>query len=259
MSREIRIRVRQGPVYVQKNTGEGINKEYGFRESIRVQEKFPAIRGSAFYWLTLKRKTSSYKRIEIIEKELLIALGDLCRVWHFAGGCLMMPIETRSVKIPEYESNAWDVKRHFLKKMGLKDVSISRTIPIDFIGTYRQFPLKNAIRLCHTCDKDLDLLMLFEYYYWALTEPSTWFINLYKIRDVISRICKRVGLTKSDLGIRNGDWRRFGQKLNDEYDLRHVPNANPNGRDISREEIQELKNLGREWIKLYMKHRNIEI
>lgn len=256
---DVVITVKQGPVIIQDHSGWAVKQQYDLWDGIKGEEEFPATKKSAFYWLRLRKNVTSHDEVDGIEKCLIDALRCLSRVWQFAGGTLMSMETTRVERVPSFESNASEVKEHLLAKEGKKQLISNIKMFGEVCGTYRRFPLKPAIELCLKCKEDLDLLMLFEYYCMACTDISTWFIDLYKVRDVLSRILVKKKIKRKNLNIDLEEWCSFGKKLNAEYDLRHPPRDKAVGKKISREEVQELRKLGSKWITAYLNHIGIEV
>jgi hypothetical protein len=256
---DVEIKFKQGPVVVNENTGQGINNEYPLWNEIIGNEHFPATKESASYQLTLRKKVESHDEVEKTEEELIDALSQLSYVWPFAGGSVMTPEVLRLQYVPSFESNAAEVKKHLLGEANLKRVTRDACFPFEITGTYLRFPLKPAIELCSKSKEDVYLQMLFEYYRKASTDPFTWFIALYNIRDVLKYAFDNSSKkTKNTLSINEKEWKYFGRVLNNN-NLRHPPISKASAKSINNEEVNKVKKLGFKWINAYLNYKGIDI
>ncbi|MDE3061118.1 MAG: hypothetical protein KGJ06_08910, partial [Pseudomonadota bacterium] len=101
------------------------------------------------------------------------------------------------------------------------------------------------------------LKQLFKYYQLAIEDQTSWFIHLYKIKDLLVTAHENERTTLTALNISRADWKDFGMKLNDNsYDTRH---ANMDGKvtSISSEEKGHLLQQGYHWINAYLQSRGL--
>jgi len=251
---KIIFKVQQGPVRILSLDGRGTCNEFEYGNEIVIREEFPGVEGSAFYFLTLERPVTDADEISSSDEKLRGALQRLTEVWEFAGGSLLgNPQRQRllSATLPPFETNTEEVERNILAAEGLKKVSRTATVPIAWSATYNRMPLETAIKLCRRADKDQHLRRLFQYYHWARIWEERWFVDLYKVRDVLKRKFGNVNKVRDDLGISYWQWRKFGKTLNN-YDLRHAISTPDGNESISKAEIDACRKTARQWIELYL-------
>jgi len=245
--------------------GTGACNQFPFGNEIVIREEFPSVEDSAYYLLTLKNpvKVSGNGRsppirigeaVKLASDELAHALQQLSEVWEFAGGSLLgVPQHQRllSATLPPFETNTEEVERNILAAEGLKKVSSSHRMAVDWTATRERMPLESAIKLCRRADEDPDLRRLFQYYHWARIWEERWFVDLYKVRDVLKKKFGNENKVRDELGISCGQWRKFGKTLNN-YDLRHAISTPDGNESIAKAEIDACRETARQWIELYL-------
>lgn len=150
-------------------------------------------------------------------------------------------------------SNAKEVERELLRAQGKNGWPHSFTFSWDLAGTYRCMPLKPARRLCLEVASNDDLKKMLRYYHSGVTDQEKWFIDLYKVREVLEGVFGRALDVRSTLKIEKKEWNEFGDILNDRYDLRHVKmDASPV--EVPKQEKVKTIQMAREWITKYLRY-----
>ena len=211
--------------------------------------------------LSLWKSVADAKEVWFAEAELVRALEFLSMAWPFCGGSFMV-LETREItKSPRYESTANDAESQLLARLGLSRVEASFTSSILTLATYHEPPLEKASRIARAMLEDSRLRKLLgyhqrawvEYYARRQTERSSWFVDLYKMREVLENIYGGEQQAKAQLGIPNSDWSYFGAILNNN-DLRHaeIMDSAP---EVPGENVAGLFRLAWTWIKTHLSRR----
>jgi len=256
------VSIKQGVVKVESLDTGPVTHQYDLPNGITAEEHFPATGNQGNYHLSLLKPVSEPDQVDIVEQMLIEELRGLSRVWPFAGGCLLSIEKVHREASSEFSSNAKDVKAKLLEKEDKKEVSTVHRFVISVSGTYKRLPLKHAIEIRDACLTDIFLEMLLDYYYMARTEQGTWYVDFYKVREVLKKLLKEQGLDKKEIGITKSDWETFGEILNN-HDLRHAPVkcslSDPLSRPASRAEKVTISQLSRKWIRAYLDHEGIAL
>lgn len=237
----------------------GADARYDLWDDIVASEWFPAGTDTGYYLLSLSRPVSSVDNVLQIEAELVSVLKVLTATWPFAGGSFIV-LQTREViNSARFESNAHEVSRDLLAQRGIQHVSASTTIAFETLAGYSKFPLADATLVARAGRADVGLRRLLQYhqnawigyYGGGRVQRSEWFIELYKVRDMLKKIYGTERSACAKLGVERGEWKRFGAALNN-HDLRHAEL-----RDVvpglSREEVGNLFRLARKWVAAHLR------
>lgn len=164
-----------------------------------------------------------------MEDELTKALKMLAAAWPFSGGS-NLAIQTReTVRSSGFTSNADELERQLLERNGLRRLTGTANISLEISATYLQFPLKFAVCIARKMRCDPGTYKLMQYHQTAVNDRSdpgqsdgaSWFISLYKIRDILKLKYGDELAARAALGICKTQWSKFGNLLN-KNDLRHA-------------------------------------
>jgi len=255
----VEIVLKEGPVLIPSLAGSGVERTYPLWDEMSASEFFPPDVESAFYVLSLRKPVHDPERVSEVEGELVSALRLLAMVWPFAGGSFMV-LDSRDVLASgRFESNAERVRSELLAASGKRMVRSSATIPYESLATYDRPPLDVASVVAKAAANDYSLRRLLVYhqtawvgYYGrARSERSSWFIDLYKVCDLLKKLYGGEEAAKAQLAIVEGDWSFFGRILNNN-DLRHAEVAGvlPS---VAHDDIDCLYSLARTWTRLHLK------
>lgn len=165
-----------------------------------------------------------------------------------------MVLDTRGIVVsPRFESNAHRLHSELLARRGQSSVAASATMLYQTLATYGAPPLESASFVARAALADHGLRRLLEYHQAAWVayygrgriDLSSWFIDLYKVRDLLAKLHSDEETAKSRLAIPDVDWSFFGRILNNN-DLRHAEVAGvvPS---VDREDVRRLYDLARRW------------
>jgi len=89
------------------------------------------------------------------------------------------------------------------------------------------------------------------YYRRPRSDRSSWFIDLYKVRDLLKKLYGGEPAAKAHLGITDADWAFFGRILNNN-DLRHaeITGVAP---PVAQRDVDDLYRLARTWTRSHLK------
>lgn len=255
----VRIAVKEGPIKIKSLNGNQLNEQYTLWDNIVASEHFPANVDSAFYLLSLEKSVSIRHEVYRVESELVDAINLIAWAWPFSGGSFIN-LEMRKLVIsPRYESNAKEIEEELLAREGFHQVESNWSATVEIIGGYCQPPLEAAIRIVNAMRRNPALHSLMKYYHQAWleyyhrhrTERSSWFIDLYKIQDVLKEIyCMKKFKEGNALKISKVDWSFFEKTLNNN-DLRHAE-ISGNAPSVTREDVDRLYRLARTWIQSHL-------
>jgi hypothetical protein len=255
----VEIILKEGPVLIPSLARAGVDRSYPLWGDMSASEFFPSDVESAFYVLSLRKPVRDPDDVSAIEGELVSALRLLAMAWPFCGGSFMV-LDSRDVIVSgRFESNAERVRSELLAASGKRVVRSSATLPIESVATYDRPPLDVASVVAKAATNDYGLRRLLTYhqtawvgYYGrARSDRPSWFIDLYKVRDLLKNLYRDEEAAKAHLAIADGDWRFFGDTLNNN-DLRHaeVTGVLP---AVPREDIDRLYRLARTWARSHLK------
>lgn len=254
-SREIEISIEDGPVIVPTLSARGADNQFDLSGGITCHEKFPPSEEPAYYQLSLKKLPQRIEEVAAVENELKNLLIQLSHFWFFSGGTFLRLDTHQRLSKLRYASNAQAVETEFLSSLGLKRVTSSLTISANVIGCYRCMPLKIAIQLCQAAEKDIPMNKMFKYYHEGIIDLQSWFIHIYKIRDVLCKVFGSEVAVRSTLQISYSDWKEFGRILNS-FDLRH-PDITSKPVSLPHEKVNHVRELARQWLIQYLKHKGL--
>lgn len=224
-----------------------------------ASEFFPQVLGSAFYVLSLRKSVHEPGQVLAVEEDLLSALDLLAMAWPFSGGSFMV-IDSRQLGVStRCESNGERLRSELLAARGEAFVSSSVAVPSESGATYLRPPLHTASIVAKAAADDYNLCRLLRYHQDAWLgyhdrpryDRSSWFIDLYKVRDLLKKLYGGEKAAKLRLAIASSDWSLFGRILNDN-DLRHATVAGVVP-PVATEDLDRLFCLARDWIRAHLK------
>jgi hypothetical protein len=248
MKRVVRLTIKE-LAKIPSLRGRGTAKSLPLWDGITAREIFPATNGAAFYELSVEKEATE-SEIRRVEGQLREALEALARAWRFAGGSLLRT-ETSTLDTEKlYESNAEQVGEEFLAERGLKRTVKTFPCSVETCAGYSRPPLEDAVGISLEAQANPTLALLLRYHSVVYSGSPKWWVEASKIRDALSHEFGGEKETREALGISRGDWRDFGQILNND-DLRHSPTSGK-GRTGAAEKLRRVKRLSREWVERYM-------
>jgi hypothetical protein len=261
----VEIVLKEGPVRIPSLAGSSVDNTYSLWDEISASEFFPGHVESAFYFLTLRKSVRDVDEVPKVEAKLLSALNLLSTIWPFAGGSFMV-LETRELGVSNrFESNAERVRSELLAEAGKTMVTSRVTVPYEVVATYERPPLEAASIIAKAANRDPGLRQLLAYHQAAWLgyycrprkDQPSWFIDLYKVRDLFVKLYGDERRAQADLGIANADWDFFGRILNNN-DLRH---AEVTGKvpPVPRPDVDRLYALAREWTRQRLKQLGLAV
>ncbi len=255
----VEIVLKEGPVLIPSLAGSGVDRTYPLWDEMSALEFFPPDVESAFYILSLRKPVRDPSEVSEIEGELVSALRLIAMAWPFSGGSFMV-LDSRDVVVSgRFQSNAERVRSELLAASAKRMVRSSVTIPSESLATYDRPPLDVAsiVAKAATNDYSLRRLLLYHqaawvgYYGRARSDRSSWFNDLYKVRDLLKKLYGGEEAVKARLAIVDGDWSFFGRILN-HNDLRHAEVAGVLP-PVVHEDVDRLYCLARTWMRSHLK------
>ena len=255
----VEIVLKEGPVLIPSLGGSGVQRTYTLWNEMSASEFFPAHVESAFYVVSLRKLARDPDEVCGVEAELESALRLLAMAWPFSGGSFML-IDSREVVISgRFESNAERVRSELLAVAGKRVIRSSVTLPLVSLATYERPPLETASMVAKAATNDYGLHRLLFYHQtaWAgyygrpTSDRSSWFIDLYKVRDFLKKLCGGEEPAKARLAIDDADWSFFGRILNNN-DLRHAEIAGVVP-PIPQADVERLYRLARTWTRSHLR------
>ena len=133
---------------------------------------------------------------------------------------------------------------------------------IDHIGSYSCPPLAYAIAIASRMRSEYVTGQLVKYYHEArLKQPNldevSWFVNLYKVRDLLQNLYGDGKQARTALSIRKTEWKNFGTLLN-KHDLRHAE-ITGKARSVSPAAIDDAYATARRWVVAYLKIKGLAV
>jgi hypothetical protein len=263
MNKAVRICFTEGPVVIMHDApATGIRKSYPLWNDVVASEFFPpnASEGGN-YVLTLEKSVTHAREVRPVEEELTHALLLIAAAWSFSGGTYMM-IEPRVTisRIPGIKSNADEIERELRASDGLSPRSSDASSSIDHLGTYSCPPLAYAIEIARTMRSEYVTGQLVKYYHEArLHQPNpdeaSWFVNLYKVRDLLKKYYGGEKQAQKSLCIRPKEWSDFGYLLNNN-DFRHAE-LTGKVRPVSPVAIDDAYATAQRWVVAYLKTKGL--
>jgi hypothetical protein len=263
----LRVSIKEGPVHFSPPHTSGIDATYPLWSCIESEEHFPAVEGSAFYTLTLKKDVTAIREVMVVETELVAALQLLATAWPFSGGS-MLALDSRDVIVePRFESNAGQVLDELSSRLGQSPVIAGATISFESGSTYRSPPLSTASIIAGAAMTTYPVRKVLEYHQRAWLayyrqrdkDSAVWCLDLYKVRDLLTKIHGRAEDAKRALGVpsKDKDWSEFGLVLNNN-DLRHaeVTGVAP---QVPRETIDRLFAIAKTWVAAYLRSCHLPV
>lgn len=261
----VEIVLQEGPVLISALGRSGVDATYELWNGMSASEFFPPDTDSAFYVLSLRKPVRDADRVVEAEAELVSALQLLSAAWPFCGGSSMV-LETREVvTAARFQSNASTVRDQLLAERGKRSIAASATVAWESGATYRLAPLKGASTIANAATTNHGLRRLLryhqtawvEFYHGRRNDPSSWFIDLYKVRDLLKKLHGNESAAMSNLAIARPDWEFFGTILNNN-DLRHaeISGIAPS---VTSEDVTRLYGLARAWTARYLKQLSLPV
>jgi hypothetical protein len=255
----VEIGLKEGPVLIPSLAGSGVERTYPLWGEMSASEFFPSDVESAFYVLSLRKPVHNAEQVSGVEGELVSALRLLAMAWPFSGGSFMVLDSREVLASNRFESNGERVRAELLAASGRSMVCSSVTTSCESLSTYDRPPLDVASVVAKEAATNYGLRRLLAYHQTAWVEyygrprrdRSSWFIDLYKVCDVLEKLYSGAEAAKKRLGIVDGDWRFFGRILNNN-DLRHAEVAGVLP-PVAREDIDRLYRLARTWTRSHLK------
>jgi hypothetical protein len=261
----VEITIKEGPIFIPTLGGSGVHSTHDLWEEISASEFFPPNTDSAFYVVSLIKPVGDPSQVLRAEAELISALHLLSFAWPFCGGSFMVLQQEELITSPKFQSNALAVREQLLAECGKEWIEASYSFPIVATATYRLAPLKRAAIIAIEATKNPGLRRLLRYHQMAWVEyhqgeqsdPSSWFIDLYKVCEFLQKYYKGERVAQSTLDIPQPDWRFFRAILNNN-DLRHaeisalVP-------PVPREDIDRLYRLALTWTARHLKKLGLPV
>jgi hypothetical protein len=192
----VEIVLEEGPVMIPSLAGAGVNRTFPLWNDISASEFFPPNVQSAFYILSLQKMVDDADEVHDVEGELVSALRLLAIAWPFSGGSFMV-LDSREVVVSDrFQSNADRVRSELLAATGKREVSSSMPASYEILVTYDRPPLEVASIVAKDATSDYGLRKLLEYhqaawvgyYRRARDDRSSWFTDLYKVRDLLKKL-----------------------------------------------------------------------
>lgn len=177
-----------------------------------------------------------------------------------------MVLENRDVITdPRFQSNASNVRDQLLTRAGKRSVYSSANIPYETGATYCCAPLKRAVTITNFAATNNGLRQLLRYHQTAWVsynhvqrkDRTSWFIDLYKVRNFFQKIYGKDENAQRQLSISKSDWKFFGNILN-HNDLRHAE-INGVSPSVSNEDIARLYKLARQWTAKYLRNLGLPV
>lgn len=255
----VEVVLREGPVLIPSLAGLGVERTYPLWDDISATEFFPGQVESAFYVLSLRKPAQDPEGVVDAEGKLVSTLKVLATAWPFSGGSFMV-LESHDVLMsPRFESNAERVRAELLAAVGKRKVTRSVGVPYETLVRYDGPPLEIASVVAKAAMADPGLRRLLAYHQaaWAgfycrtRSDRSSWFIELYKLRDLLKKLYGGKEKAKAQLGISEGDWSFFGRILNNN-DLRHAEVAGVVP-PLAAGDVRRLYSLARAWTRSHLK------
>ncbi|MFI5247316.1 MAG: hypothetical protein ACHQWV_02045 [Nitrospirales bacterium] len=255
----VEIVLKEGPVLIPSLAGSGIDRIYPLWNGMSASEFFPPNVESAFYVLSLRKPVSEPDEVSFVEDELVSTLQLLAMAWPFSGGSFMVLDSRDVVASGRFQSNVERVRSELFASGGKRMVSSSMVTSYEILATYERPPLDVATIVAKAATNDYGLRKLLVYHQaaWvgyhlrARSDRSSWFIDLYKVRDLLKKLHGGEEATKARLAIVDGDWSFFGRILNTN-DLRHaeVTGVVPK---VAQKEVDRLYRLARTWTRSHLR------
>ena len=261
----VRISLTEGPVILKSGTGTGVQATYTLWDGAKASEYFPQGAGSAFYSLSLEQTVDDPAKVGSIEEILTGALRTLALAWPFAGGSHMRIDSRMVVTTTRFESNAKEVEERLLARQNRVSISSTGNFPVSACATYSRPPLQFAIEIANHSRRHFPTKQVLRYYNnavdwrggYSIDEGAAWFVDLYKIRDLLQNFYGNEKEARSKLGISNNDWKELGRLLNSN-DLRHAElYATPPA--LSAGDVDRLYSAAWRWVRSFLEQQGLPV
>lgn len=251
----VTVSIKQGPIIIRSLQGKALFNEINLWDGIKGKEEFPGTTKSDYYILTLFKNVSDYLLVPKIENELIDVLEWFSKVWEFSGGSFFIIDRKETRCFTVYESNANEVGKDLMRQAGRSLGRSSLQCSYQRIFEYENPPLYKASMLVKKAKSDENLKKIFQYFYKSRLDKRSWFVDLYKIREILSYIYGSQKNAKQALNISNAKWRKYGTSLN-ENDRRHV-STNSQRTNVIPLNKSKLESYAKEWILSYLRERGL--
>jgi hypothetical protein len=255
----VEIVLKEGPVLSPSLAGSGVDRVYRLWDDISASEFFPPRVESAFYVLSRRKPVRDTQEVAEAEDDLVSALRLLVTAWPFSGGSFTVLDSREMLVSPRLESNAEHVRAELLASGGKTLVARSVAMRYESLATYDR-PLRevaSAVARAAMNRPGLRRLLYYHHAVWtgyygrAKGDRSSWFTDLYKVRDLLKKLYGGEEAAKAQLAISAKDWNCFGKILN-KNDLRHAEVAGVVPQ-IPEGDVRRLYGLARTWTQSHLK------
>jgi len=255
MSKILSVTLKEGPCVFDESFKGPVSNEVHFPGPIRVLEEYRSSTNEGFIFLSLFRDVQSHAEMPTAEQCILDLLHRLCLVWHFAGGSTLRIYTELSSSVPRFETNRQQITEEFLANADKADVSAAASIMFHTAVKCRQLPLWRAKELLDLIDRDMYLEMMMQYYYKMNIHEHSWYVDAYKVSEVIHAMMIRDGITGADLNISNDELEKFRDVVHN-YDHRHARINTDESRNqpASRSDIDDVRRMAFESIVKCIEH-----
>jgi hypothetical protein len=262
MKNAVRICCTEGPIILHNAPATGIQASYPLWNGASASEFFPPGVSSGYYILTLEKSVTHAREVQPVEEELTHALLLIAAAWSFSGGSYMLIESRAAISSPRIKSNADEIERELLGSGDITAQVQEAPVLVDSLVCYSHPPLAHAIKIARTMQSDYITGQLLKYFHTAWVnrphvDEASWFVNLYKVRDLLQIFYCGEKPARTTLSIRKTEWKHFGVLLNNN-DLRH---AEITGRapSVSPVAIEDAYATARRWVTAYLKTKGLTI
>lgn len=260
----LRLTVRDGPVSLSLTGASGVSGSLPLWAGIEASEFFPPGTDQAFYVVTVQMSVRRMAEIPAAETQLASALGLLAYAWAFAGGTMLLVHERTTIQGPRFETNIDEVRELLMATDSGTRITASSTSSYESVAGYRAPPLPLAGAIAVAMRTNAGLQQLLRYYYHAWVDyfgtrdglRASWFVDLYKVRDLIKRLHSEEASAQRELQISAADWQFFGRALNN-GDLRHGSLIEVARLDAS--VVHRLFDVARSWIAAHLRFAGLTV
>jgi hypothetical protein len=252
----IRLSLKDGPVVLRSANAAGVSASHALWDGMVASEYFPAKAESAFYVVTLEKPVEDPSDVYHVEQELTDALMSIVAAWSFSGGSHMVLESRQLILSPRFESNAAAVEQELLVRTGQRRATSDGKVNFEVLATYARPPLATAAQIASRMHLDFPTSQMLNYYQRAYADRSSWFVHLYKVRDVIKSIYSSPAKRRA-LGFKSSEWGDFGRLLN-AHDLRHA-STDRNALAISYADMDRLYAIARRWISAHLSNAGLPV
>jgi hypothetical protein len=265
MTERVQISIREGPVTLLNVPATGAMKTHLLWNGTTASESFPpgVQPYSAFYNVTLEKPVTHAHEVRPVEQELIKVLLLIAAAWSFSGGSYMVINSRQVISSPVFNSNADEIEQNLLAlERIIKHQFADSRVVVDTIGTYRCPPMFYAAEIARTMRADPVTHRVVTYYHESCIhrpnrDEASWFVNLYKVRDALTKHYHGAQPAQTALCIPEPDWTKLGKLLNNN-DLRH---AEMTGKapSVSFAEVDDAYSITRQWVVAFLQSKGLTV